>query len=50
MGFFKEFKNDLSQAVTELLPEDNLNKKDFAIFVDDQNAYKSATLNLAFLH
>jgi len=28
MGFFREFKNDLSQAVTELLPEDNLNSKD----------------------
>lgn len=28
MGFFKEFKDDLSQAVNELLPEDELNQED----------------------
>ena len=28
MGFFKEFKNDFSQAVNELLPDDNANQKD----------------------
>lgn len=28
MGFFKEFKDDLSQAVNELLPEDDLNQVD----------------------
>ncbi len=28
MGFFKEFKNDFSQAVNELLPDDNADQKD----------------------
>lgn len=28
MGFFKELKSDLSQAVNELLPEDNIDQKD----------------------
>ena len=28
MGFFKEFKDDLSQAVNELLPDDNLSEDD----------------------
>ena len=28
MGFFKDFKDDLSQAVNELLPEDELNQED----------------------
>jgi cytoskeletal protein CcmA (bactofilin family) len=28
MGFFKDFKEDLSQAVNELLPEDELEQKD----------------------
>lgn len=28
MGFFKEFKDDLSQAVNELLPDDNLSEGD----------------------
>lgn len=28
MGFFKELKDDLSQAVNELLPEDELNQED----------------------
>ena len=27
MGFFKDFKDDLSQAVNELLPEDILDDK-----------------------
>ena len=46
MGFFKDFKDDFSQAVNELIPEEDGNTEDDDILADDDMVVDTLDLDV----